>query len=396
MQKPILKICCDFFDKRRYEEPWQRFVMFNGPEDIYCLHPNIQKCKLSDCVPGDKVYFMVYLSPRETDMFFMAQADGFYERLRSLEAKIIFNHEGFNLFTYGDNIFSHPFALDVREHLYWKVKNFLESKGIPEEKLYFIHSAKGYLDEIRRMDSEKVQWFDSTYKVKSKHLELNLFLPWLNTINVNVENTGFDYKFSALFGGRPTQFRYDMLNKIRRKGLLEQGKCSMKKFNGGDAEFDKMLPITYDGTIDKWWDKDYNETEVFKNIFLWVIAETMVPNDYPNFSEKTARAIIYERPFVLLGHPGTLKYLHSLGFRTFHDFWDESYDNEKNIETRMKKIVDIIEMICNHKDLNSLYKDMQDVIQYNKKICTSTDYIQMVYDFLNDDLTSAPHYWSGQ
>lgn len=396
MSSDIIKICCDFFDKRTYEQPWQRFVMFNGPEDIYVLHPKLQKTTLAECVPGDRVYFMLYLSPRESHMFFMKQDESFYQRLRDLNARILLNHEGFNLFTYGDNIFNHPFALDVREHLYWRIKDFLESKGIPEEKLYFLHSAKGYIDEIRRMSREKVQWFNAPYHVKSKHYQINLFMPWMNTVKVRVENPGFKYKFSALLGGRTTDFRYELLRSIWQKGLLNQGKCSMKAYEGGDPEFNKCLPIEYDGVVDCWWEKDYDESRVFKDIFLWVISETMIPNGYPNFSEKTARALLYERPFVMLGHPGTLEYLQELGFKTFSDFWDESYDKEKNYARRLGKIVDIIEMICKHKDIDGLYKDMQEVIQHNKKQCTEIDYIQKVYDFLNDDLTSGPHYWNGQ
>ena len=379
-----------------YEEPWQRFVMFNGPEDIYAQHPNIQKCYLKDCKSGDRVFFMIYLSPRESNMFFKNQKESFYQRLRELDAKIVFNHEGFNLFTYGDNIFNHPFALDVREHLYWKTKNFLEKKGIPEDKLYFIHSARGYIDEIKKMQTTKVQWFNTPYHVTSKHLQCNLFLPWMNTVKVQVENPGFNYKYSALFGGRPTQFRYDILKGLDHKDLLSYGKNSMKQYEGGDPTFDKKLPIVYDGTIDKWFEKDYNETDVFKDIFLWLVAETFVPNDYPNFSEKTARGILYERPFVIFGHPGTLKYLHELGFKTFSDFWDESYDSEPSQNKRISMIVDIVNDICKHPNLNQLYKDMQSVIQHNKQNAIKIDYLQQIYDFLNDDLTSGPHYWSGQ
>jgi len=396
MSTGTIKICCDFFDKRSYEEPWQRFVMFNGPEDVYTLHPKLQKTTLAECVPGDNVFFMLYLSPRESHMFFMSKDESFFQRLRDLDAKILLNHEGFNLFTYGDNIFNHPFALDVREHLYWKIKNFLESKGIPERRLYFIHSAQGYLDEIKKMQTTKIQWFDAPYHVKSKHLQCNLFLPWMNTVKVQAENPGFDYKYSALFGGRPTQFRYDILKSLYHKGLLSYGKNSMKQYAGGDAEFDSQLPIVYDGTIDKWWDKDYNETNVFKDIFLWVVGETFVPNGYPNFSEKTARAILYERPFVIFGHPGTLKYLHELGFKTFSDFWDESYDSEPDQNKRISMIVDIVSNICKHPNLNQLYKDMQSVIQHNKQKATETDYVQEVYEFLNDSLTCRPHYWNGQ
>ena len=42
------------------------------------------------------------------------------------------------------------------------------------------------------------------------------------------------------------------------------------------------------------------------------------------------KAIDYCKPFVINGDKGTLKYLHSIGFKTFDKWWDESYDEIKD------------------------------------------------------------------
>jgi hypothetical protein len=40
----------------------------------------------------------------------------------------------------------------------------------------------------------------------------------------------------------------------------------------------------------------------------------------------------------MVGQPKTLKYLQDAGFKTFNNFWDESYDDEFDHSTRMLKI----------------------------------------------------------
>lgn len=49
-------------------------------------------------------------------------------------------------------------------------------------------------------------------------------------------------------------------------------------------------------------------------------------HDYVRITEKTARVLLAKRVFVMFGAVGTLKFLQSLGFRTFSDIIDESYD----------------------------------------------------------------------
>ena len=47
-------------------------------------------------------------------------------------------------------------------------------------------------------------------------------------------------------------------------------------------------------------------------------------------------------PFFVLAQPKTLSYLRSVGFKTFEDFWDESYDDELDDEIRFRRFFDSI------------------------------------------------------
>ncbi len=70
-----------------------------------------------------------------------------------------------------------------------------------------------------------------------------------------------------------------------------------------------------------------------------IVAETRVDSEYFFISEKTFKPIAFYHPFVILGPLGILKYLRSIGFETYENLFDESYDDESDLVLRVKKIV---------------------------------------------------------
>ena len=109
------------------------------------------------------------------------------------------------------------------------------------------------------------------------------------------------------------------------------------------------------------------DNALYQQSFLHVVTETVF--NYPMFfpSEKTAKPLLNKRPFVMVGPPGSLKNLKSIGFKTFSDFWSEDYDTIADPELRIMAIVDIIEWVCAQSvdDLQSLCVRMKDVLNYN-------------------------------
>lgn len=136
------------------------------------------------------------------------------------------------------------------------------------------------------------------------------------------------------------------------------------------------------GLHDMWPDAaDYNpgETPALRNIvgnslshiyvnsFVDIVNETRFAQPTANFSEKVFQAIQYKKPFIVVAPPKTLEYIRSLGFKTFNDFWDESYDDELNHAERLAKIFDLIDTINNTPldNLRSLYDDMLNIVEHN-------------------------------
>ena len=75
----------------------------------------------------------------------------------------------------------------------------------------------------------------------------------------------------------------------------------------------------------------------------------------------------YKKPFVLAAPPNTLKNLREEGFKTFSEFWDESYDLEDLHSNRIIKIFKVIDYIDSKsiKELREIYKEMTDIVEYN-------------------------------
>ena len=54
--------------------------------------------------------------------------------------------------------------------------------------------------------------------------------------------------------------------------------------------------------------------------------------------KKHSNHLSHCHPFVMVSKKGTLKYLRDIGFKTFGDFWDESYDDEEDDNKNEKNI----------------------------------------------------------
>jgi hypothetical protein len=99
------------------------------------------------------------------------------------------------------------------------------------------------------------------------------------------------------------------------------------------------LPITIDDKVDAERQNPVHDWSIdkFYNSFLHICPETYQYYRLGRtfFSEKIFKPIMYFQPFVILGEPGALKALQDMGYRTFSDILDESYDNIQNNEERM-------------------------------------------------------------
>lgn len=87
----------------------------------------------------------------------------------------------------------------------------------------------------------------------------------------------------------------------------------------------------------------YLNTNWFDQCCVSIVAESLAepPVDrVPFVTEKTWKPVAMQHPFVVLGEPGTLQHLHSLGFETFENLWSEDYDTTQSTKRRISQIVE--------------------------------------------------------
>lgn len=108
-------------------------------------------------------------------------------------------------------------------------------------------------------------------------------------------------------------------------------------------------------------------SDYYFHAFVDIINETRFAQPTANYSEKTYQAIQYMKPFILVAPPKTLEYLRSMGFKTFNEFWDESYDDEFDHGERLAKIFTLIDSLFampNTKQ-RELYEQLTPILIHN-------------------------------
>jgi len=82
-----------------------------------------------------------------------------------------------------------------------------------------------------------------------------------------------------------------------------------------------------------------------------------------DLSEKTTKPIMMKHPFMMLANKDFLKNLRDLGFQTFHEHLDESYDDEPMVDRRIEIIIK--NLIDLKGRTHKLYEDSKEIRDHN-------------------------------
>ena len=115
--------------------------------------------------------------------------------------------------------------------------------------------------------------------------------------------------------------------------------------------------------------------EEYKRILIDVVGENHVLGDTFFPTEKITRPMWLKKPFVVFASKNYLAYLRQQGFRTFGDFWNETYDGYEGRE-RYLRILDLIDCIADHSydQLETMYWDMQYTLDHNYNLLLNQTY----------------------
>lgn len=182
------------------------------------------------------------------------------------------------------------------------------------------------------------------------------------------------YDFSS-FNRRVTRSRLKICENLNNKNAL---------WSCGDVEYQSRLDKEwYDPFRDlllllpKTVDKDFNSAERGMPISDWMIPSSYIHIINETFTfyhekclfltEKTFDCINARTPFLLVGQPFSLKHLQDLGFKTFSEFWDESYDETINTHDRVNKILEVIDEL-EKRDIKEVFNSTKPILEHNREV----------------------------
>ena len=129
-------------------------------------------------------------------------------------------------------------------------------------------------------------------------------------------------------------------------------------------------------------DQRYFNPAWYDSTHFSIVSETTTYSKYSlHVTEKTFKPISFYHPFVVFGQTGTLAYLHELGFETFENLFDESYDTVEDQPTRLAQIVDNVQ---NFKE-QAYDKLTREKLRHNHNLFYNADRVQqmLVTDVVN-------------
>lgn len=113
----------------------------------------------------------------------------------------------------------------------------------------------------------------------------------------------------------------------------------------------------------------YNILSLYPKFFVELVDETYVSGKSFFPTEKTLRPMMAMTPFVIMGPQGYLENLRRIGFKTFSNWWDESYDNLTMCD-RVLAIKDLLSTIMgfSKNTLEQMIDDMREVLVHNRTL----------------------------
>lgn len=114
---------------------------------------------------------------------------------------------------------------------------------------------------------------------------------------------------------------------------------------------------------------------LYKNIFVDIISEPNIEGTtfYP--TEKFSRCVLLKKPFITMCSRDYNEYLIQMGFKTFYQYWDETYDGVQG-KNRFEQILSLIDTLANTpiNQLAEMYRDMQDILDHNFDLLANQRY----------------------
>lgn len=306
--------------------------------------------------------------------------------------------------------------MDMREGAYphdfnflEKINNFLEKNNIEHKNKVLISSNNNFIKNLK--NNEIYETFKNRIVLDVNNyflLTAGRFIGQLRVNNNSIIENNYNYsiqeeihfndreKYYLMYNRNSERIhRAYFVNKLYENNLISKGLISFFENNHLDSflnnstvyeelelnnedifdirkNYKNFTPMYIDNS-DSNEVADYHNflsrKDEYEKTYFTIVSETNAQSDYCFITEKTIKPIMNLHPFLVLGNPHTLRVLKSYGLKTFHRWWDESYDNEFDFKKRSNMVIEIVNNLCSktNEEWNDLLKEMSDTLYFNQK-----------------------------
>ena len=127
-------------------------------------------------------------------------------------------------------------------------------------------------------------------------------------------------------------------------------------YQGHNMSISQVVPISV-----------YNQTA------YTLVTETNYADHYVFFTEKIVKPILARRLFLVLGGRYYLRTLQELGFQTFNDIIDESYDSAEDYQQRARLLGEQVKYLI-AKDQREVLDQIKPIVEHNYRHMMTTDW----------------------
>jgi hypothetical protein len=115
------------------------------------------------------------------------------------------------------------------------------------------------------------------------------------------------------------------------------------------------------------WGEAYIKPEPYIDTYFSLVTETVFLGNNSFRTEKIWKPIIMGHPWIAVANKGFYRDLHNMGFKTFNNVIDESFDLIDNPQDRIERIGTLIGELC-ASDLSQLMLQCKDACIYNQQL----------------------------
>jgi len=272
----------------------------------------------------------------------------------------------------------HPYHLNIfqqnsQDNVYWVIPiQINHDTGINNENLIFYpfqieRSAKPYQELTHKLqqlnhNSIKPLYFDALLGLERPHRDFIFNAIEENHLQQKILTTYTKNTSRWVIPGVENDFKNEFLHDPDIENFHETitNSAMQVDYHGQYLALSVIVPIQI-----------YNQTAYS------IIAETHDDNRYSFFTEKTFRPMLARRLFVVFSGWKYLKNLRKLGFQTFDNVIDESYDQIYNDEERWAAAFEQVTRLCNLDQIEVLEK-ISARVEYNYNLVMDTKW-QSIY-----------------